>query len=128
MARGLGADAAGEWNGMHIEPVDPRSTSSAAVVLLYPYGIVVDRNGHRFFDEGGGLVHETWETFSRRIHFEAPGREAYIILDSRLFQIEDYQRAIRSEVPPFQSDTLDGLARLIGVDPQNLVATVAAYN
>ena len=84
MAIEQGADAAGEWSGMHSEPIDPRSQNSAPVVLVYPYGIVVDRNGRRFFDEGGGLVHETWETFSRRIHFETPGREAYAILDSRL--------------------------------------------
>ena len=50
---------------MHTEPIDPRSKNSAPVVLVYPYGIVVDRDGRRFFDEGGGLVHETWETFSR---------------------------------------------------------------
>jgi tricarballylate dehydrogenase len=128
MARALGADAAGEWNGMHIEPVDPRSTSSAPVVLLYPYGIVVDRHGRRFFDEGGGLVHETWEWFSRHIHFAVEGREAYAILDSRLFAIADWQRATRSEVPPFQSDTLDGLAKRIGVDATGLAATVASYN
>jgi tricarballylate dehydrogenase len=128
MARALAADAAGEWNGMHIEPVDPRSTSSAPVVLLYPYGIVVDRSGRRFFDEGGGLVHETWEWFSRHIHFALEGREAYAILDSRLYAIADWQRATRSEVPPFQSDTLDGLAKLIGVDAAGLIATVAAYN
>jgi tricarballylate dehydrogenase len=128
MARALGADAAGEWNGMHIEPVDPRSTTSAPVVLLYPYGIVVDRSGRRFFDEGGGLVHETWEWFSRHIHFAVEGREAYAILDSRLFVIADWQRATRSEVPPFQSDTLDGLAKLIGVDATGLAVTVASYN
>ena len=101
MARALGADVAGEWNGMHIEPVDPRSKGSAPVVLLYPYGIVVDRNGRRFFDEGAGLVHETWEWFSRHIHFAVDGREAYAILDSRLLEIADWQRATRSEVPPF---------------------------
>ena len=116
MAIEQGADAAGEWNGMHSEPIDPRSKNSAPVVLVYPYGIVVDRNGRRFFDEGGGLVHETWETFSRRIHFETPGREAYAVLDSRLLEIADYQRAIRSEVAPYQADTLEALAKLIGVD------------
>jgi tricarballylate dehydrogenase len=128
MARALGADAAGEWNGMHIEPVDPRSTGSAPVVLLYPYGIVVDRSGRRFFDEGAGLVHETWEWFSRHIHFAVESREAYAILDSRLYAIADWQRATRSEVPPFQSETLDGLAELIGVDAAGLAATVAAHN
>jgi tricarballylate dehydrogenase len=128
MARAFGADAAGEWSGMHIEPVDPRSTSSAPVVLLYPYGIVVNRSGRRFFDEGGGLVHETWEWFSRHIHFAVEGREAYAILDSRLLAIADWQRATRSEVPPFQSDSLSGLSQLIGADAVNLVATVASYN
>jgi len=128
MARALGADIAGEWNGMHIEPIDPRSKGSAPVVLLYPYGIVVDRNGRRFFDEGAGLVHETWEWLSRHIHFSVEGREAYAVLDSRLFAIAEWQRATRSEVPPFQSDTLDGLARLIGVDAAGLTTTVAAYN
>ncbi|WP_079601295.1 FAD-binding protein [Bradyrhizobium erythrophlei] len=68
MATDLGASISGDWNGMHIEPVDPRSTHSAPVVLVYPYGIVVDQDGSRFFDEGGGLVHETWEVFAREIH------------------------------------------------------------
>ena len=128
MARALGVDVAGEWNGMHIEPVDPRSKGSAPVVLLYPYGIVVDRNGRRFFDEGAGLVHETWEWFSRHIHFAVDGREAYAILDSRVLAIADWQRATRSEVPPFQSDSLAGLAGLLGVNADNLAATVASYN
>jgi tricarballylate dehydrogenase len=113
---------------MHIEPVDPRSKGSAPVVLLYPYGIVVDRNGRRFFDEGAGLVHETWEWFSRHIHFAVDGREAYAILDSRVLAIADWQRATRSEVPPFQSDSLAGLAGLLGVNADDLATSVAAYN
>ncbi len=128
MALTFGADSSGEWDGMHIEPVDPRSKNSAPVVLVYPYGIVVDKTGRRFFDEGRGLVHETWETFSRRIHFETPDRIAYAILDRRLLDIADYQRAIRSEVAPYQADTLAELAALIGADANNLEKTVAAYN
>jgi len=128
MALALGADSSGEWDGMHIEPVDPRSKNSAPVVLVYPYGIVVDKTGRRFFDEGGGLVHETWEIFSRRIHFETPDRVAFAILDRRLLDIADYQRAIRSEVAPVQANTLSELAKLIGVDANNLAKTVAAYN
>jgi tricarballylate dehydrogenase len=128
MAAGLSAQTSGDWNGMHSEPIDPRSKNSAPVVLVYPYGIVVDRSGRRIFDEGGGLVHETWERFSRDIHFTAPGREVYAVLDSRLFAIADYGRAIRSEVPPVQADTLEALAGKIGVDADNLAQTVAAYN
>ncbi len=128
MATQLGAALSGDWNGMHAEPVDARAKNSAPVVLVYPYGIVVDKNGRRFFDEGGGLVHETWEWFARNIHFKAPGAIVYAILDSRLFEISDYQRAIRSELPPVSADTLAELAKRIGVDSDNLVATVAAYN
>ena len=128
MAQALGADFSGEASGMHIEPVDPRANNQAAVVLLYPYGIVVDRDGTRFFDEGAGLVHETWEAFSRRLHFEVPGRLAFAILDERVRAIPDWQRATRSEVPPYQAATLGALARLIGVDADNLVRTVATYN
>jgi tricarballylate dehydrogenase len=128
MALLLGADRSGDWNGMHAEPVDARAKNSAPVVLIYPYGIVVDRDGRRFFDEGGGLVHETWEWFARDMHFKTPGSTAYAILDSRLFEIADYQRAIRSEVPPLRAATLAELAKLIAVDPGNLAATVTAYN
>lgn len=128
MAEALGADLSGDWNGMHAEPVDARSKNSAPVVLVYPYGIVVDKNGYRFFDEGGGLVHETWERFARDIHFNTPDSIAYAILDARLFEIADYQRAIRSEVPPVRADTLAELAELIGVNAGTLVSTVASYN
>jgi tricarballylate dehydrogenase len=128
IANEQGADLSGEWRGMHSEPVDPRSTNQAPVVLVYPYGIVVDKNGRRFFDEGAGLVHETWERFSRDIHFSAPGREVYAILDRRLFDIADWQRATRSEAPPVQAGTLEGLSRALGIDAVNLARTVADYN
>jgi tricarballylate dehydrogenase len=128
MAMDQGASASGDWNGMHIEPIDPRSQNSAPVVLVYPYGIVVDQDGHRFFDEGGGLVHETWEFFARDIHFARKNSIAYAILDSRLFDIEDYQRAIRSEVPPYQAETLEGLAAQIGIPARHLKETVDTFN
>ncbi len=108
---------AGEWNGMHIEPVDPRSTSSAPVVLLYPYGIVVDRSGRRFFDEGGGLVHETWEWFSRhsilRSRAARPTRSstAGVLDDRRTGSARPAPRCRRSR--PIRSTDW---RKLIGVD------------
>ena len=128
MALQAGALPAGDWNGMHIEPVDARSTGPAPVVLVYPYGIVVDATGRRFFDEGGGLVHETWEQFSRAIHFDTPGRRAWAILDARLRDIAGYERAIRSELPPLEAGSLDELAALAGIDAAGLRRTVAEYN
>jgi tricarballylate dehydrogenase len=128
MATEQGADISGDWNGMHVEPVDPRSQHSAPVVLVYPYGIVVDQHGERFFDEGAGLMHETWEAFARDIHFTRAKRTAYAILDSRLFEIDGFERAIRSEVPPYQADSLEALAARISVPAGNLRRTVDAFN
>jgi tricarballylate dehydrogenase len=127
-ALAAGARRAGDWNGMHIEPVDARSRASAPVVLVYPYGIVVDRNGQRFFDEGAGLVHETWERFARALHFELPGRIAYAILDAALLDIADYGRAIRSALPPVRADSSAELAARLGIPPAGLAETIDAYN
>ena len=123
-----GAGISGDWNGMHIEPVDPRSQNSAPVVLVYPYGIVVDQDGRRFFDEGGGLMHETWERLARDIHFTRPNNIAYAILDSRLFDIDGFERAIRSEVPPYRAQSIEQLAARIGVPAGNLRQTVDTFN
>jgi tricarballylate dehydrogenase len=128
MATDQGAAISGDWNGMHMEPIDPRSDQSAPVVLVYPYGIVVDVDGRRFFDEGSGLVHATWESFARNIHFARPKNIAYAILDSSLFDIPGHQRAIRSEVPPYQSQTLEDLAAQIGIPARSLRATVDTFN
>jgi tricarballylate dehydrogenase len=123
-----GASISGDWNGMHIEPVDPRASNSAPVVLVYPYGIVVDQDGRRFFDEGGGLMHETWEALARDIHFTRPNHIAYTILDSQLFGIDGYERAIRSEAPPYRAQSIEQLAARIGVLTGNLRQTVDAFN
>jgi len=73
-------------------------------------------------------MHETWEVLARDIHFSRPKGMAYAILDSRLFEIEGFERAIRSEVPPYRSDTLEGLATKIGIPAGNLVETVEIFN
>lgn len=128
MAMELGAAISGDWNWMHVEPIDPRSQASAPIVLVYPYGIVVDRDGRRFFDEGGGLVHETWESFARDIHYSRPQNIVYAILDSRLFDIAGFTRAIRSDVPPYRADTIEGLAEQTGISTENLGETIGAFN
>jgi tricarballylate dehydrogenase len=128
MAIAAGATTAGDWNGMHVEPVDPRSRKAEAVVLTYPYGIVVDAKGHRFFDEGNGRVDETWETLARTIHFATPGAIAYAIFDQSLYGIPGYERAICTDQPPVTAATLPELAVALGIDADGLARTVESYN
>ena len=128
IAQALGAALSGDFAGMHAEPVDPRARNPAAVVLVYPYGILVDRTGRRFLDEGAGLVHDTWEEVSRRIHFDTPGGVAYAVFDAGLDDVAGYRRAIRSECPPHTADSLTALARLLDVPADAFAATVAGFN
>jgi tricarballylate dehydrogenase len=128
MALAAGARTAGDWNGIHVEPVDPRSTKAEAVVLTYPYGIVVDRDGRRFFDEGSGRVDETWETLARTIHFHTPGRIAYAIFDASLYDIAGYERAICTDQEPVRGTTIEELGTALGIDAKALAHTVERYN
>ncbi len=128
MALEIGAKPAGDWNGFHCEPVDPRSNVPEAVVLVYPYGIVVNRSGRRFFDEGAARVDETWETLARTIAFEQEGAIAYAILDQRLYGIRNHDRAIKSAAPPYRANSMAELAHLIAIDSEALGATVDGYN
>jgi tricarballylate dehydrogenase len=128
MAIAAGARTAGDWNGVHVEPVDPRSDRPEPVVLTYPYGIVVDRHGRRFFDEGNGRVDETWETLARTIHFDVPDRQAYAIFDASLADIPDYGRAVCTDREPIRAGSIRELAAALAIDADGLADTVTAYN
>ncbi|KAJ3495079.1 hypothetical protein NLG97_g3652 [Lecanicillium saksenae] len=128
MAVKNGAAVNGNWSGMHSEIIDPRSHVSAPLVLVYPYGIIVNRQGERFVDEGAGLVHDTWEQLSRTIHFDTPGQSAWVVCDARLSEVEGYEAAIRSDIPPLTADTIAGLASQMEVPEQALIDTVSSYN
>ncbi|WP_213772698.1 FAD-binding protein [Bradyrhizobium sp. dw_78] len=128
MAIEAGASMSGDWSGMHSEPVDPRSDRAAALILIYPYGIVVDTQGNRFFDEGAGLVHDTWERFSRAVHFDTPDSSGWIVSDARLWDLPGTRNAIRTDAPPIQAPTLSELAKAMNVDPKAFAYTVDKYN
>lgn len=127
-ALALGAEPSGDWQTGHAEPIDPRSQGPAPVVLVYPYGVVVNAQGERFFDEGAGLMHETWERFSHQMQHDLPEQQAYAILDAKLLSIADYTRAIRSEVPPVSAPSLEALAQALGLPVTTLRRTVADFN
>jgi tricarballylate dehydrogenase len=52
----------------HAEPVDRRSTKPDAVVYAYPFGILVNRDAQRFFDEGADSFDATFERLSHLNH------------------------------------------------------------
>jgi len=121
-----GAATDGQFDRFHGEPVDPRTRLPEALVMVYPYGILVDHHGRRFVDEGADTPDNTFEAVAYRIWRDAD-QFAYLIADQRLMR-QDIARALRTDRAPESAPTLAGLAEQLGIDADNLAHTVAEYN
>lgn len=127
MALEVGAARTGEWSNFHGEPVDPRSNLPEAVVMTFPYGILVNAHGDRFVDEASSTVDEIYEDVCRAI-FAQDGNLSYLIADSRLYDLPGFQRATLTDRPAYESDTIAGLAKVLDIEADALQATVDGYN
>jgi tricarballylate dehydrogenase len=126
MALAAGAAPAGDYGSYHAEPVDPRSRQPEAVVHIYPYGVLLNRRGERFIDEGPGPVDQHYDPITRRIG-EQPDGIAWVIFDAGVDEIPRWRTAIRSDVPPVEAQTLTGLVEALGL-PARALATLEAFN
>jgi tricarballylate dehydrogenase len=127
MALDIGAKPAGQWDAFHAEPVDPRSDREEAVVMIFPYGVLINGQGERFVDEGVGTVDEIYEPVARAILYDQ-NQTAYVVIDQKMFDIPGHEHAVLTDQEPYRADTLAGLAEPIGVDPRALERTISAYN
>lgn len=130
MAIAAGAQPAGQWGDYHSAVLDARSPRiECGVTALYNYqmGIFVDRQGHRFLDEGEDFRDHTYVKFSKYI-VEQAGGDAWCIFDQQAYQREEFACAWRPVGPPFEASSLKELANLIDVPAENLLDTVGAFN
>lgn len=127
MALAAGARRAGQWDGFHAEPVDPRSKDPEALVMVFPYGILVNAGGERFVDEGRGTVDETYESTARAV-WSQPGGTAYFITDQHLKAVTAWDRGVLTSVRPVTADSVADLAGALGLPADRLARTVEEYN
>lgn len=127
MALAAGAAPCGEFGSYHAEPVDPRSGIAEPSVFIFPYGILVNREGRRFTDEAPGAVDAWYERVTRRI-FEQREGIAHVVLDAKHMRIPNYRLGIRTDKPPIEASSIAELARKIDVSEARLAETVAAFN
>jgi tricarballylate dehydrogenase len=127
MALAAGAAPCGEYGNFHAEPIDPRSGASEPSIMIFPYGILVNRRGERFVDEGSDLVDRIYEEVTRAIWRQAQGI-AWCILDAGVRDIPAYMRAIRTDQPAIEADTIHDLAGKIELPAETLEETVRRYN
>jgi len=121
-----GAMSIGDPKGFHAVAVDARAPKYdggiATRLDAIPFGIVVNRDGLRFSDEGEDLWPKRYATWGGRIA-EQPGQIAYCIVDAK---------TIRCFLPPLyrpvQATAIADLAAPLGLDQAVLVGTVEAFN
>jgi succinate dehydrogenase/fumarate reductase flavoprotein subunit len=127
MATAVGGGTAGQFDMVHGEPYDARSTYPDAVILSYPYAILVNRHAERFLDEGQAPLDQTFEKFAYEI-WRNQENEAYLIGDQSMVNVPFYEMLNTTDKDPVVSDTLAGLAEALGLEAAALEATVSAYN
>lgn len=127
LALALGAAPAGDFSSFHAEPLDPRSPAPEALVMNFPYGILVNKNGRRFTDEAPGPVDVNYDHISRAIKDEPDGI-AWVVFDQRIHDVPNWKKSIRTDQQPIQADSIAGLAQACGISAEGLQRTVDEYN
>ena len=121
-----GALPVGRPTAAHMVAVDGRSPKYGGGIVTrvdsIPFGIVLNKDAKRFYDEGEDLWPKRYAIWGKLVASQ-PGQMAFSIFDSRMVG-----KFIPSVFKPFVAETLDSLARQLGLDPGKLVAAVADYN
>jgi tricarballylate dehydrogenase len=111
------------FHGVAVDARAPRYDGGIVTRIdSIPFGIVVNRDARRFYDEGEAPWPKRYAEWGRMIARQ-PGQIAYSIFDQQSVDL-----FIPSLFPPVQSATIAGLAVELGLDAQALLATVDEYN
>ncbi|HEX5866127.1 MAG TPA: FAD-dependent tricarballylate dehydrogenase TcuA, partial [Beijerinckiaceae bacterium] len=86
------------------------------------FGIVVNKNAERFYDEGEDIWPKRYAIWGRLVAAQ-PEQIAYILFDAKSLKL-----FMPSLYPPVQADSVRDLARQLGLDPDALDGTVSAFN
>lgn len=128
MAMNLGAAGKGQFDSFHAETVDPRSKREEAGVMLFPYAVLVNKQGKRFTDEGVTTIDEQYEEVARKIFYNCEDHIAYMITDQKIYDIPNYDEALQTDIPAITGETLEEIASQIGVNAENLKQTIEEFN
>jgi tricarballylate dehydrogenase len=128
MAVEAGADTAGQFDGAHVEPCDPRSDAVEPMVPAYWWGILINREGDRFMDEAADLQMIHFDTVGNTI-LRTQGNLAFaIVSDPQSKLIVRIPGVHQTEVNPIEAETIEELAQKLGVAPDRLRRTVDEFN
>jgi tricarballylate dehydrogenase len=116
----------GDPKGVHAVAVDARSPKYDGGIVTrldaIPFGIVVNKCGKRFYDEGEEIWPKRYATWGRLIA-EQPGQLAYCLVDSKTIR-----RFLPPLYEPFVADSLEVLSQRLEIDQDAFLKTVDAFN
>ncbi|MEM3489451.1 MAG: FAD-dependent tricarballylate dehydrogenase TcuA, partial [Nitrososphaerota archaeon] len=116
-----GAEKAG-----HMVAVDSRSPEYDAGITsridAIPFGIVVNKNGERFYDEGEDIWPKRYAIWGRLIA-EQESQVAYAIVDNKALG-----KFMPTAYPSIDANSVFDLAVKIHLEPQKLIHLVSAFN
>lgn len=137
IAEKLGAQAFGDYNHAHCTPQDshlqnyilpgeqPQSQVNSR--YLFSYGITVNRQGERFFDEGQDLPNFVYAKFGQSI-LNQPQKQVFQIFDHKVIEQNIICPTYFDSRNYFVSDSLQELAELMEINPTNFCTTVEKFN
>lgn len=121
-----GAKPVGDPRGCHAVAIDARAPKFDGGIVTrldcIPFGIVVNRDGRRFYDEGEDFWSRRYAIWGGLVARQ-PDQIAYGIVDSKTID-----RFIPSVYPPIEARSIGELARRLGLEPSALVATIEQFN
>lgn len=116
----------GEPSECHAVAIDGRSPKFDAGIVTrldcVCFGIVVNKYGDRFYDEGEDFWPKRYAIWGRLIA-DQPDQIGYAVIDSKV--IDNFMPSL---FPPYKADSLSGLAKRLGLAPPALERTVAEFN
>lgn len=131
----LGAGRGGDWTTCHSVQWDAfteqnesnRELTNRLTRQSYPLGIIVNREGERFLDEGADFRNYTYAKYGREI-LAQPGSVAWQIFDQTLRPMLRTEEYDMPGISVETADTIRELAERIGVPAAALEQTVGAFN
>jgi len=122
----LGVESIGDPSEGHFVAIDARAPKFDGGIVTrldcVSLGIVVNKNGDRFYDEGEDFWPKRYAIWGRLVA-QQPDQIGHCLLDSRAMG-----KFMPSVFPPAQANSVGELAKLVKLPVEKVVATVRAYN
>ena len=122
----LGADAVGDPTQAHMVAIDARAPlydgGICTRIDCVSLGVVVNREGRRFDDEGEDFWPKRYAIWGRLVA-QQPGQIAWSVIDAKALG-----RFMPPVFPGTQADSLPALAQALGLPVDDFMQTLNAYN